>query len=314
MKRVFIIKVVLFLIPLLAFAVGIETFVRSIPNSYSYKKQWMEGHKDSVETIILGNSHMYAAIDASLMRNAFNLSNSAQRLEIDSWLLSEYIDKCPNLKNVLVNIDDMNLFSSDYENSDKLWNRAIYYNLYMNYPKHGNLSMYHYEISCPMSTCSKIERFILSVATRKIYNIDCDSLGRGTNYGADKQRPKELEETIIARLNNEDVTTDVADSRLCKNTPYLYEIAKLCNNHHVRLILLSTPYWYLYNRVADKSDVDTAENFAIALARKYNIEYGNFRKDNRICNNKKYFVDCHHLSDEGSEVFTAILKETYKLE
>lgn len=55
----FKLKIVLFCMPLLLLAIAAEILARSIPNNYRYKYEWMEAHKDSVETLILGDSHLW---------------------------------------------------------------------------------------------------------------------------------------------------------------------------------------------------------------------------------------------------------------
>ena len=317
MKKVFLYKVFVFILPLFIGVFGIELCARSIPNTFTYKRQWMEDHKDSIETLILGSSHMFSAIEPSLLRNAFNLANSAQNLEIDSWLLSEYIEKCPNLKNVLVNIDNMNMFMLDYESSDKIWNRAIYYNLYFDYPKHGIFSRYHYEVSCPKLLCHKVEKYITSKFRHELYGIDCDSLGRGVCYGIERQKIRDLEEKSLMGIGEKESTMPINTriTRMNTNSAYLNKMVEICKYSHIRLILVSPPYWWLYNKYANREKIECVEDIAKKLELNSNsyIEYGNFRDDVRICYDKDYFVDHHHLSDEGSRKFTTILKDTYDL-
>ena len=87
MKRL-LIQVVIFIIPLVILAVGVEIFARTIPNTYRFKKEWMDNNSREVKTLILGNSHLNSAIIPSQMDSTFNLTNSSQSLEYDSWLLS----------------------------------------------------------------------------------------------------------------------------------------------------------------------------------------------------------------------------------
>lgn len=180
MKKAFLVRVFTFLIPFVVLLMGFEVFARSIPNSYKYKKEWMEANKKSVQLLVLGESATYRAIDVSMIPNAFCLANPSQLLEIDSFLLSEYVDQCPNLRTVILPLDYCNLFLNSYEDRDgKDWNLAIYYNLYMGYDKHGSFSKYHYEISCPQILLSKFKKYISKILSGKDYHINCDTLGWG---------------------------------------------------------------------------------------------------------------------------------------
>ena len=47
-------------------AMAMELLVEQIPNSYTYKRQYMEQHATSLQTLILGSSYAYDGIDAEL--------------------------------------------------------------------------------------------------------------------------------------------------------------------------------------------------------------------------------------------------------
>ena len=74
----------IFVLPLLVLAALGEALVRHYPNSYRYKSEWMDRHADSVQTLLMGASHIYyAVIPDSLGHAAFNLSNVSQLYEYD---------------------------------------------------------------------------------------------------------------------------------------------------------------------------------------------------------------------------------------
>ena len=70
----FIKKIVLYLLPIVLLAIGLEIYVESIPNSYTYKRQYMELHASEIQTLVLGSSYAYDGIDAEILPNAFNLA------------------------------------------------------------------------------------------------------------------------------------------------------------------------------------------------------------------------------------------------
>ena len=75
----FLLRLSLFLLPIAILAVAGEAYVRSLPNSYRLKGEWMRQNADSVEVLILGNSHAYYGIRPQDMQGvAFNLSNVSQ--------------------------------------------------------------------------------------------------------------------------------------------------------------------------------------------------------------------------------------------
>ena len=87
MKK-FVTRFVLFLLPAIIFLTVAELYVRSIPNIYTFKDQWMWKHGQDIQTLVLGNSHAYYDMNPSVMGDGvFSLANVSQRLEHDLYLL-----------------------------------------------------------------------------------------------------------------------------------------------------------------------------------------------------------------------------------
>ena len=88
-------------------------------------------------------------------------------------------------------------------------------------------------------------------------------------------------------------------------------IARDCKKRQIRLIIISTPYWHLYNMYKNKDEKKMIKDIAKKIANRYNMEYGDFWDDTRIARNSLFFVDRHHLSDDGSYYFTQLIKKTF---
>ena len=75
MKR-FLTYSALFLAIMLSIIAVAEMVARAYPNSYAYKKAWMDANAERVRTLILGGSHTYYAVKPDLLgANAFSLAN-----------------------------------------------------------------------------------------------------------------------------------------------------------------------------------------------------------------------------------------------
>lgn len=85
--QTFLKKILLYLLPIAILAIGLEIYVDSIPNSYTYKRQYMEQHADEIQTLVLGSSYAYDGIDAEFLPRAFNLAILANvsRMTITCW-------------------------------------------------------------------------------------------------------------------------------------------------------------------------------------------------------------------------------------
>lgn len=313
MKKRFLLGTLYFIMPLVILAICAEMFARSIPNSYRYKKEWMDAHCDSVKTLILGNSHLMT-FDASLFERGFNLSNSSQSPEYDRWLLEKYINKCPQLSTVIIPVDYHNLFAGEYEGKDIAdWNRAVYYNLYMDCPKHGALSMYHYELSCSRLMLKKIGEYSLSKLLGEDYVINCDSLGRSIrprNEGTTRLSKV----SIVKELKKKKNSISNLEFRKEKNIEHLRLIANLCADHHVRLLMVSAPFWHTYNENLDSARLAIFYSEVERLKKENGLEYNDYRNDVRFTHKPHFFEDGQHLSSLGAALFSKIVKNDFDLQ
>jgi len=279
-----------------------EETARSVPNGYRYKINWMESHKGTVETLILGNSHAYNGIVPSKFKNAFNLSMLAQPLEYDAWLLDRYIRQCPNLHTIVLVIDSHNLFLREFENRERGdWYRAIYYNLYMGYPRHGIFSKYHYEISSPLNMFPKLVEYLKTRIKGEEYLLKMDSLG----LGQPKDNSKEITKKDVEKQSKRADYNDLK-ARHELNLKYLTNIMEMCEKYDKKLNLVSLPYYYLYNEYIDPNRLQLMENSLTELKKKGNICYVDYRTDERFTTNMDYFWDSNHLNIKGAEYFTDV--------
>ena len=81
-----------------------EFVAEAIPNSYTYKRDYMEQQGAQIQTLILGSSNAYDGLNPSVLPYAFNLANSSQTLEDDYRLLAKYIDSMDSLQTVIVGL------------------------------------------------------------------------------------------------------------------------------------------------------------------------------------------------------------------
>ena len=89
MKR-FIIKSLLLLLPLAVVLVGVEYFLRLIPNDYSYKSQWLDSNSNKVKIWCLGSSHVYFGINPNYFsKESFNSGHVSQGIKFDHYILKK---------------------------------------------------------------------------------------------------------------------------------------------------------------------------------------------------------------------------------
>ena len=81
-------RILLFLIPVIASGILLETFLRQIPNDYTLKREYLDKNSDSVQVLVLGSSHAIHGINPALMnKRSFNAANWSQSLDYDLEIL-----------------------------------------------------------------------------------------------------------------------------------------------------------------------------------------------------------------------------------
>lgn len=295
----FLSYVALFLLPLLLVAAGMEAYLRQVPNSYRYKAAWMAAYADSVETLVLGNSHVYYGIRPSLLQGrAFSLANLSQRPDYARWLLAHYAPRCPRLRRVVLSLSCFTLDDPRFEDGEE-WFVARYYRIYMGCDLHARLSKYNLEVSDYKSAKLKFEQSLRGGAVHP-----CDSLGWGTDY----RLPLRTADLDDDRANAEAATRHKGRSRayVDYNLAQLRAIAALCRQRRLQLVLVTTPGWRGYVRHLDAGQLAEMREAARQMVRDYGAVYLDYLQDARF--GKDDFFDSDHLSDVGADRFTRILQ------
>lgn len=279
--RKFCLRTVCFLIPVALLLMGLEVYVRSLPNSYKQKYQWMEQHADEVEVLLLGNSHgLFGLRPEVFLRKTYNLCNVSQIFEYDEFLLRHFLPKCPRLTDVFLIVDNSNLFDPPLELTEDF--RCAYYRIYMHYPKHSFFSKYGFELS-------HVEAF----KEKLIKGGDtCDSLGWNPDYTKAARIPSNVS-PASARM--------AAEHHRCKDWAYaeanreaLLRICDLCRQYNVRLILLQAPVTHAYYERVDQHQ----RNFLRRCCSMAGMECADYTQDPHFSDDD--FFDADHLTDVGA--------------
>ena len=290
--RKFLLRVVFFLIPAFCMLAVAEWYMRTIPNTYRMKNDWMLRNAHNVKTLLLGNSHGYFALVPSVMGDSiFNLCNVSQRLELDYFLLCHYADRYDSLKQVILVADNSNLFDVPMECDEPA--RVTYYQLYMGYRAHSMLSKYGFELSNMGYAHQKLKYHCQG------QSVMCDSLGWGYNYVVTDRNPEDfLYKNVREHLF-------VNWEYTYRNRDYIDSIASWCQQNHVELVLLQTPVCKHYTRKAASWQLRLVKAMTDSCCAKYGARKFDYSCDERF--HDIDFFDSDHLSDEGARKFSVIL-------
>lgn len=292
MKK-FLIRTLIFIVPLIALCLMAEAYTRQIPNAYSYKFSFMSRNSANIKTLILGSSHTFRGIDPKYIEGkAFNLAYSSQDLKRDAYLLDRFIGQMDSLQTVVLSYSYHTIpeMMEDLNNANTL---LKYYGIYMEYPE----TRYSLEISIP----GWIKKCTAHWRGEDIRH--CDTLGFGTK---EKDQPIQLTENEARKVLAHHTFSNFG--RVSENKTILRHIAATCKAHDIRLILLTTPVTSYYNKNISQEQYSIMQSVAKELTDEFdNVVYLNHMDDKRFIDSD--FSDTDHLNPQGARKLTEILNE-----
>lgn len=301
MKK-FLVYIILFLVPVFILLASSEVLVQNIPNSYSYKYNYVLNKGDSIQAISLGHSQLYDGFMPEVFEmKAFNLCNSAQSFKEDFYILESLLPSMPNLKCVILPIGYMNVMDKDKDKGG-FTERSTFYYEYMKVSYDNKIPFkYRYEFLDPKRAFEKITSYYL----HHIDIVGCDSLGRRSTHNL-KDRKHELGYEKVLY----DYTAKTHDKRKLhiQVGNYLEKILSMLNSKNIKVVLVSPPhYWACFNE-ENKEQKEFLHDYIITLRKKYDFKYINLENDSRFVDND--FYNETHLSEIGAEKFTKILNDS----
>ena len=276
---------------------GAEWIAESIPNSYVYKREYMETHGGEIKTLILGSSNAYDGLNPSELPAAFNLANSSQTLEDDYRLLAKYIDGMDSLKTVILGLGYHSLGEAQETH------RRTYYTIYMDlYPR------------WPISKNS-FEVFNLELLTKKIikYAVSrdvtrCDSLGQrlGHTREAAENGDEFWNKDVESLVDNDRWEISDFKFQISNVQSQMSAIADLCQAHGVTMVVVQMPVMKAYKEMLSKEQVMMQDSVLRALDGKavyINASEWDIPEDG--------WYNATHLTREASAEFTKKLMAVF---
>ena len=284
----FLKKISLYFLPIALLAIGLEIYVESIPNSYTYKRQYMEQHASEIQTLVLGSSYAYDGIDTEYLPHAFNLANSSQCFEDDYRLLAKYLPMMDSLQTVILPLS----YSSFQMVSSS--NRRGYYTIYMDLYPRWPISKYSFEC------------FNLELMTKKIIKhtlredvVRCDSLGQRIGHTLDT-RPADWQDTE-ALVANDRFVGPAAQPYIEENTYWLRRMALECQLSGVELYVVKMPVLQEYRAAMPQEQVEAMNCAITTIANKFDCLHV---LDYQAWGTEDDFWNATHLNTDGARRLT----------
>ena len=295
--RRFVKKCIYFLLSLLPLLLLLEWAVVRIPNSYSYKYDYVKNYGDSLETVAVGYSQIYDGfMSQEYEEHTFSLANSAQYILENYYLLEELLPYMPNLKTVIMAIGYTDVLSEERE----WWfeERSVFYREYMNLWFDGHLPVsYWFECFNPAQAIDKARTYYLNHEDI----VKCDSLGMQHL----KRHKGKLNSDNHHHLRTYTCPPE-SEHYYIRSEAHLIKLIEMLDKRGVELVLVSPPHhWgdFQYN----EEQMKFLNEYTSQLTEEYHVRYFNMHFDEDF--NEDDFHNEAHLCEEGAVKFTRKLHQ-----
>jgi hypothetical protein len=301
--RKFLLKTILFLLPLALVFGYAEVRLRGMETTYSVKKRDFLQQKDSLEVLVLGSSHALYGIDpGQFSLRGYNLSNSSQTLYYDVRLTEKYLDEMPVLKAVIIPVSYFSLWYQ-LEDTKDAW-RAYFYKKF-------------WEIGSPEIRAMDVENFSYIMlyspeiawfyAKRGFHDKNVTGSVRPNGWIAATRHEVDQLNDSLAKVRVELHDRVHFENRLYKNIRDLENLIAVLKKRNIVPIIITTPVSELYAKFAKPEVVLKNDEILNKLAQRTNIRYFNYFSDKRFLLSD--FNDNDHLNPHGAVKLSKILNE-----
>lgn len=302
MKR-FLIKIIIFILPILVLAFSLEIALRNIPNDYQYKNAYLDKHSNEIETLILGSSHTFYGLNPEeFTSQTFNASYISQSIDIDYAILQKYQDDFQNLQSVILPISYFSLFEN-LENTDEFW-RLKNYTLYFGLDSAKTWTNYSEIFTNSLKTNAKR---IYSYYIKDKSEITCNRLGWGTAYRSENaQNLIETGKSAAKRHTVENLDSEEVQEILKQNIATLQAIISWCEQNNVKIYLITPPAYTSYRENLHDQQLAITLNMTTKIcSENSNCQYFRLLDDEIFSADD--FYDGDHLSEIGAKKLSKII-------
>jgi hypothetical protein len=292
----FIKRLVLFSSPVLVGMIVFEILLKSIPNDYSFKSDYLDKKSNTVEVLFLGNSHFYFGINPiHITRKSFNGAHVSQSLNYDFAILEKYKEQWGNLKYIIIPIDYFSMYSSieDTKENWRVKNYSIYYDIHINKSYWTSFEVFNDKFS---NNASRVIKYFFYQES----DIACNKLGFGTYHKS--KDSKNLFQTGEAAAKRHTVHIE-NNMSFSKNVKTIHSIIAFAKKQNSIIIFVTCPAYYTYKENLEPNQLNSTLNTIEQLvANNPNTYYYNFLTDTTFVAADYY--DGDHLNDIGAKKLT----------
>ncbi|MCF8449918.1 MAG: hypothetical protein K9G49_08625 [Taibaiella sp.] len=297
----FLVKSVLFFLPLIAGWVLLEIRLQKIPNSYQQKKTMLEKHMKDAAVINVGSSHALNGINPEYFsKPGLNLANITQTIYYDKAMVAQHIDSMPALKMVIIPVSYFTLFRR-LEDLEEDWRMYLYY--------------YYWGIDVPGKSIFDINRYsLVTIYTphvvlgmiRRGFDVkmspDYSALGFEGRDSSGHVRDITYEK---GKLREQYHAKGYNPENVEEGRKLLTELISLLKSRNIEPVLVTTPVYTTFSSNANPRILADMKRITDEIKSKYGCRYFDYFTDPRF--NIDDFSDNDHLNKWGATKFSKII-------
>lgn len=267
-----------------------EVYLAEKRDPMAYQRSYLEEHGERVRTLILGHSQTANAFDPhALGDSAFCAATPSRVIYFDRLLLEKYIDRLPNLKEVI--------YPMHYSFSGACLfytNRGMQDVVVYRHAKYMKLYVDRYPAESVLATSAFLSGQL------RVGNLADDGYIDSLGYSPWEGHTGWQSEDDVKQIRREEFTTDLA------------AMARLCHEHGVRLVIITCPFSNAALEHVTDDGVRNMYEVVEQVDKQYPVEYRNYLDAGDFRDDSLYH-DWSHLDKRGATLFAQRVKEDFNL-
>lgn len=301
MQRKFITYSLLFFIPVLVIFLAVEWLTISIPSNFSVNKKYIEKSGNTIETLILGTSHVMNAANPAWMQSpTLNLASGNQFLDTDLKLYKSIHKKLPSLKNVVLEVS-----YSHFEippNGKDFWKNSLYYKFYdVNcFERTAYFKDKLIYLSNPAFFSERIEEFYIN--KKNIPALNAYGFNSNDSYG--QFRAQDYNQMKIDTIKRFRINTEPNLKLFETNTSIFFVLLDSLKKEKRNIVICTTPMYKTFLQKRNPEILKRRDSIFNLIKRAYpSITILNAEADTNSYQ-LKHFWNHSHLNPSGAAIFT----------
>lgn len=302
----FLRRLALFMLPLLLLFFFIEFRMRGIENGYAAKRDRLEKSLDSIELLILGNSHTEQGVDPAFFSlKAFNAAASSQSYFYDKEIVLRYLERLKSLKAVIIPVD---YFSLSYNLHDVAqWLDYGYKNFWgIRSPDISSWDSRNYSYTMLYTPGGSVKYLFKGKKFSMAKGLRNDGYTPVIEQSAvhpEKINDKTGKERAVFHRRM------MKDDRFNECVEQLTGLTRELAARGVKVYLIESPVFETYSKFCDTAILNKNRIIASEIAKKYKGGFKSYFSDPRFILSD--FSDNDHLNRSGAEKFSRILDDDF---